>query len=82
MKRILNHGSAVIRLNELQYTGDIVRAIINQGPETIESVRVEFLVNEIATVDEDGNVLSINKDGYVWGKPAKEFIDINMDETL
>ena len=75
--RTLKQGYGVFRVNELQYSGAIVRAIVEQGSREISSMKVLMMIDEIATVDDDGNVLSINKDARTW-----KLVDVGIDVEL
>ena len=66
MKRTLRHREATVRLNELIYTGSIARALVNHGPNRIHAIKVIIEVDSIGMVDEDGNVLAVNNNGYEW----------------
>ena len=78
MKRTLRHGNGTFRINELQYTGVVVRAVVEQGCEEFSAIKVLLLIDEIATVDEDGNVLFVNKDAGTW----EPIVDMGVDVEL
>lgn len=67
-------GYATFRVNELQYSGSLIRAVVDQGANQISIMKVLMQIDEIATVDKDGNVLSVNKDVTNW-----ELVDVGID---
>ena len=77
MKRTLTHNDVVVRLNELEYRGAVYEAVITQGPEWISKIVVTMAIDEIATVDEDGNVLTVNKNARDW----EEWAEMQLEES-
>ena len=50
-KRTLRKGQAVVRLNETVYMGTVARALINQGPNRIQAIKLIIEVDSVGMVD-------------------------------
>lgn len=70
-KRTLNRGHGIIEANEVRYEFSPTQVNVEQGAEKISTITITGFIDSISAIDEDGESVMTNTDGYKW-EPAEQ----------